>query len=94
MKLAFILIALVAAAFVLDRLMLKAEERGWIYWRRRKGSHGMAASAALEVHQILEPSKEYVLEVQRDQAPESDEEGDPPTAGDVAKGEEPGGRYR
>ena len=81
MKLLLAVVVILAAGFVLDRLLLKAEERGWIYWRRRKGSHGMAASAALEVHQLLEPSKKYVLEVQREQDPEVDEDADPPTAG-------------
>ena len=46
MELGLWLIAAVAAAFVLDRLMLKAEERGWIYWRKRKGSHGMAVQGS------------------------------------------------
>lgn len=74
---------LVAAlgAFLFDRLMLAAEARGWIYWRKKRGSHGMPASAFLEVQRIFEPSKKYVLEVQ-EQEPEADEEGDPPTAGD------------
>jgi hypothetical protein len=90
-KLALVLVAVVVAGFVFDRLMLKAEERGWIYWRRRKGSHGMIASAALEVHQILEPSKKYVLEVQREREPEQDREGDPPTPGGSGGGEDCGG---
>jgi len=84
MNLLLTLAAVVVAGFVFHRLMLKAEERGWIYWRRRKGSHGMAASATLEVQQLIEPSKKYVLEVQREQAPESDEEGDPPSPGELA----------
>ena len=83
MKLLLTLAALGVAGFVFDRLMLKAEERGWIYWRKKKGSHGMAASATLEVQQLIEPSKKYVLEVQQDQAPESDEEGDPPSPGEL-----------
>ena len=81
MKLLLALVVIVAAGFVLDRLLLKAEERGWIYWRRRKGSHGMPASAALEVHQLLEPSKKYILEVQQEQDPEADRDSDPPAGG-------------
>ena len=78
--------AIVALALVLDRLLLRAEERGWFYWRRRKGSHGMAASALLEVQQQLEPSKKHVLEVRRERSPEAGEEGDPPTPGGHAPG--------
>jgi hypothetical protein len=81
MKLLLALVVIVAAGFVLDRLLLKAEVRGWIYWRRRKGSHGMPASAALEVHQLLEPSKKYILEVQREQDPAADRDSDPPAGG-------------
>ena len=81
MKLLLAVVVLVAVGFVLDRLLLKAEERGWIYWRRRKGSHGMPASAALEVHQLLEPSKKYILEVQQEHDPAADAEADPPTGG-------------
>jgi hypothetical protein len=91
-KLALFLVALVAGAWVLDRLMLKAEDRGWIYWRRRRASPGTTASAALEVHQILEPSKKYVLEVHRDEMPTSDQEGEPPAAGGATDRDEPGGR--
>ena len=81
MELLLWLLALVVAAFVVDRLLLKAEARGWIYWRKKKGSHGMPASAFLEVQQIFEPDKKYVLEVQQEQAPEEEESGDPPTPG-------------
>jgi hypothetical protein len=91
-KLALVLIALVVAAFTFDRLMLKAEERGWVYWRKKKGSHGMPASALLEVHQIIEPSKKHVLEVLQDEAPESSEVGDPPTPGRAATRGKGGGQ--
>lgn len=85
MKLLLWLGSLVVAALVLDRLMLAAEERGWIYWRRRKGSHGMAASAMLEIQRLIEPSKKYVLAARDEQAPEADEEGDPPSPGGRTK---------
>ena len=82
MNLLLWLVAVAAGAFLLDRTMLKAEEHGWIYWRKRKGSHGMPASAFLEVQKTFEPSKKYVLQVQ-EQGPEADEEGAPPTTGDA-----------
>lgn len=72
----------VGALFVVDRLLLKAEEKGWIYWRRRKGSPGSVGSAALQVHQIIEPSKKYVLQAKEDQRPASDREADPPDPGE------------
>lgn len=74
-------LAVLAVLFVADRLLLKAEERGWIYWRRRKGSPGSVGSAALQVHQIIEPSKKYVLQIEEDQQPEAARGGDPPEPG-------------
>jgi hypothetical protein len=66
------------AGAVADRLLLRAEERGWIYYRRRRASPGSAASAALEVQKILEPRTRHVLTVQRDVRPIEDDAGDPP----------------
>jgi hypothetical protein len=61
------------------RLALWAEHRGFIYYRKKRGSSGALSSAALEVHALLEPSRRHVLEEQkRDQVVE-DDNGDPPT---------------
>ncbi len=70
---ALVLLAL-GAAFVADRLLLAAEARGWIYWRRKSPNLRSVGSAALELQSILEPGKKYVLEVQRrDEAREAAE---------------------
>jgi hypothetical protein len=73
---------------VADRLLLRAEERGWIYYRRRRASPGSAASAALEIQKILEPRTRHVLTVQRDVRPIEDDAGDPP-AGPPPAGDPP-----
>lgn len=70
-----------AAVIALDRLLLRAEERGWIYYRRRKPSPGSVGSAVLQVHSILEPAKVYALEAKRTDGAEQDGEADPKEPG-------------
>jgi hypothetical protein len=67
----WILVAvIVAVAF--DRTMLAAEQRGWVYWRRRKPSPGTVAGAMLSLHALLEPSQEHVVREQERQAADID----------------------
>ncbi|MCL4232899.1 MAG: hypothetical protein KJ042_00090 [Deltaproteobacteria bacterium] len=79
MRTAWIVIAVLGAAFVLDRLLLAAEARGWIYWRKKKASPGTAALAMLELESIVSPAKRHVIEQKRQEHAEEDDEGDPPT---------------
>lgn len=79
MKIALYIAAICAAAFVLDRLMLAAEARGWIYWRKKKASPGTAALAMLELESIVSPAKRHVIEQKRQEQADEDDEGDPPT---------------
>lgn len=61
-KWSLITAALAAAAILLDRLLLKMEARGWIYYRTKHASPGGLGSAVLAVQSMLEPGKQYVLE--------------------------------
>lgn len=58
---AVVLLGLVALVIV-DRLLLAAERRGWIYWRRSKASVSRASSALLSIQSIFEPDREHVVE--------------------------------
>lgn len=53
----------VAVLFLLDRLALGMERRGWIYWRKRKptGGGGMAGVLS-EFQQLVEPQVRHVAE--------------------------------
>jgi hypothetical protein len=52
---------------VADRLMLAAERRGWVYYRHRKPVSGSVSSAAFgSVSDVLQPSRQVVVEQQRD----------------------------
>ncbi|MBZ0271262.1 hypothetical protein K8I61_04450 [bacterium] len=66
------------ALFAFDRLMLVAEARGWIYWRRRKPSPGTAGNALLKLHAMIEPSKKHLVDVRKDEAGEDEDQSDPP----------------
>ena len=58
MKAAFLVGAVVGGLWVLDRLLLSAEERGWIYWRRKKRVGGqVGAGIAAELGAILSPAE-------------------------------------
>jgi hypothetical protein len=63
-----------AAALALDQLALWMERRGWIYWRRRRATSAVRSSALLSLHALLEPEREHLVEVQRQEAVIGDED--------------------
>jgi len=76
MKLLFWALVIVAALYAIDRLLLAAEARGWIYWRKKSASPGTTASAMLEVQSLIQPGNAHVVEALRSEASEEDDEGD------------------
>jgi hypothetical protein len=68
-----------AAALVLagvDRLLRYCEARGWIYYRKGRGSWGGLGSAMMEIHNIYDPARRHVLEVQHESEWKRDEDDD------------------
>jgi hypothetical protein len=81
MTLVIIIGSLVAVAMVLlmaDRALLKMEERGWIYYRKKQGHADRIGQAALRLQAILEPSKRYVIEEKNEDRREERHDGAPP----------------
>jgi len=78
-----LLVALTAAIAIygLHRLALWAEDRGWIYYQRRKPTTSTLGNAFLEVQSLLEPEKRQLAEVQKAVDVEEDDQGDPPETG-------------
>lgn len=67
-----------AGLFVLDRLLLWIESRGWIYYRRTKAGRGAATYHLLEWSSALDPSmRQAQVEMVREERRE-DESGSPP----------------
>ena len=64
--------------FALDRFLLWAEARGWIYYRKKKASPGTLGSAFLEIQGMLQEGAKHTVEERRAEAPEVDEHGEPP----------------
>ena len=71
----------VIALFLLDKILLKMEARGWIYYRKKKPSRSSLGNAFLEIKSFLEPSKKELVEVMKDEKKEQAESGDPPQTG-------------
>lgn len=68
----------VASALVLDRLLLAAEARGWIYWRRRKASSSSSVANAFQTIQAFwEPSKAHSVEERQRMELDEAEDDDP-----------------
>ena len=79
--LVWLVVGLVAGV-LLDRLLLRAEARGWINYRRRGLSRGGAAYHTLTLHSIFHPGAEHLQEVRYQQVEERDDSGDPPPPDD------------
>ena len=77
---ALILAAVAGGLYALDRLGLYFERRGWVYYRKKRGSVPLA-TAVLETQSLFDPSKRYVLEATRTDADDS-ESGGPPKGED------------
>jgi hypothetical protein len=63
--------------FAIDRLLLAAEDRGWIYYRKRKPhlvSQCMSA-ALFQMQAILQPDTQHIVEQQREIREDEDEDG-------------------
>lgn len=68
------------ALYLLDRMLLWMEHRGWIYWRKTKRATGPGVgNALLEIQTLMEPSARHVLEYRHEVKDESPEPADPPS---------------
>jgi len=80
----FIIGAVVAVVallvFGVHRLLLWAEQRGWVYYRKTSPPHGTGALAMQELAKIYEPQAEHVIEATRSERIVADHEdaGDKP----------------
>jgi len=94
MKLLFLFAATLAGLWLVHRLLLWMEERGWIYYLRKKPDPASLGTAFLELNKLAEPQKRHVLEVKRTQRAEQDPSAGPddPAAGAVTPGDAGGSR--
>lgn len=75
-------IAAVAAGFwLLHRLLSYAENRGWIYYRKKRGSYGGLGVTSTFLN-MYDPSRQHLQEVVREQEWKRDEDDDGDRPGD------------
>jgi hypothetical protein len=70
-----------AILYVIHRLALWAEERGWIFYRHKRATGGTMGTALLELQTILEPTKRHVIEERVNKGPATQESNDTPKPG-------------
>ena len=71
-----IAVGVAVAAFVVDRLLLWAEERDWIYYRKRKPSITSLGTALFQMQAIVQPEKQHIVEQELEIKEDEDEDGD------------------
>lgn len=88
MRVALWMLALAVGLYLLHRLALWAEARGYIFYLRTRPSPGSIGNALLEAHSLLEPDRRALIEALREQPSEETDSGAPP---DPVCGSEPRG---
>ncbi len=81
---------LVAAAllvYLLHRLALWLESRGWLYYINRKPPRPSLGNAFLELGMMIEPETKHLLEIRREEKSELAESGDPPSPDELPSAE-------
>jgi hypothetical protein len=81
MKVGVWIVAGVVAPYMLHRLALWMEGKGWLYYKNKQAPSSMLGNAFLEVQSMVDPGKRLILEAKRETNREDDESGDPPGAG-------------
>jgi hypothetical protein len=76
------------ALFLIDRLGLWLEDRGYIYYRKKSGSASAMGNAFLEIQSMVDPAAKHVLEMRQDEIGEQDDSGDPPRGDHSAAGDD------
>jgi len=76
LKIILLLPTILLGLYLLDRLALWAERRGWIYWRKTKPTGNALGSATLELQKIFESGRAtHVIKVKHEQNKEAADPG-------------------
>lgn len=68
---------LAGGLFLLDRLFLAMEARGWIYYRKNKPKASALGTSLLELQSLLEPGKRHVIETREEHRKEEEDDAGP-----------------
>lgn len=76
MKWSLVSAGIAVALLVIDRLLLWAEDRDWIYYRKHKPSITSLGTALFQLQAIMEPEKQHIVETRREIKEDEDDDGD------------------
>ena len=82
MKIILWIAGIALALLLLDKVLLKMESRGWIYYRRKAPTRSSLGNAFLEIQSMLEPSKKAMVEIMKEEKKEQADSGEPPDSGE------------
>ena len=68
-------LGIAAALFVIDRVLRWAEDRDWIYYRKRKPTITSLATALFQAQAIIQPEKQHIVEAKREIKEDEDDDG-------------------
>ena len=79
MQTALIVSAVIAGLWGLHRFLSYAEERGWVYYRKKRGSYG-GLGVTSNFLNMYDPSRKHLQQVVREGEwkRDEDDDGDPP----------------
>ena len=82
MKTAITVVLVALGVWLLHRFMTYAEDRGWIYYRKKRGSYG-GLGATSEFLNMYDPSRKHLQHVVREGEwkRDEDDDGDDPEKG-------------
>lgn len=71
-----IVVALFVGIFILDRMGLWLESKGWIYWRKKRSTGAGFGNALQELDAFFRPNSRYTIEVNKEASGQRDDFGD------------------
>ena len=68
MKIFLIIIAIFIGLYLIDKIGLWLEQKGWLYYRRTKRKGAAIGTAMMELQTFLNPSARYTIEEKQNPA--------------------------
>jgi hypothetical protein len=86
LKIVLVALGIFLGLVLVDRVLLRMESRGWIFYRRTKRRGGGALTSAFwaEGHSAFNPGFHEAVEVAVEETKEQDDSGDPPSREEIA----------
>ena len=63
MKILFTIIMFFVSLFIIDRICLWLENRGWLFYRKNKPQSGALGGALMDLQNVVNPSTRHIIEI-------------------------------